>query len=83
MSARKGPQEPPIQQAVVPAVPREVVRSQKHSVTARRDEWGNKPSTVRALVLRNGKDGAMGTGELVSSKIHISGREKLDLLAGM
>ena len=41
-----------------------------------------RESTARALVLRNGKHGAMGTGELVAHG-RLSGREKLELLAGM
>ena len=41
-----------------------------------------KESTARALILRNGKHGAMGTGELVAQG-RMSGREKLELLAGM
>ncbi|KAH9979163.1 hypothetical protein BJV74DRAFT_858646 [Russula compacta] len=45
----------------------------------RLDENGRLPSTTRALVLRNGKQGAMGTGELMSLRKPI-GREKLDLL---
>ena len=69
--------------AVVPVGPREILSSRKHSTTNKRDEHGNKPSTVRALVLRNGKHGAMGTGEVVLSRIQMSGREKLDLLAGV
>ena len=40
-----------------------------------------KPSTTKALVLRNGKYGAMGTGELVLTS-KLGGREKLDLLSG-
>ena len=52
----------------------------KHHKT-RRDENGNKPTTARALVLRNGKHGAMGTGEVMLLN-KMSGREKLDLLAG-
>lgn len=51
----------------------------KHS--SRLDENGLLPSTSRALVLRNGKQGAMGTGELMSLRKPI-GREKLDLLGG-
>lgn len=47
----------------------------------KRDENGLKPSTSRALVLRNGKYGARGTGEVILAG-RISGREKLDLLAG-
>lgn len=47
----------------------------------RRDAEGRRPTTSKALVLRNGKYGAYGTGEvLLASKL--SGREKLDLLAG-
>lgn len=41
-----------------------------------------RPTTSRALVLRNGKYGIQGTGDLVLMS-KISGREKLDLLAGM
>jgi hypothetical protein len=48
---------------------------------SRLDENGLLPSTARALVLRNGKQGAMGTGELMSLRKPI-GREKLDLLGG-
>jgi hypothetical protein len=47
----------------------------------RLDENGLLPSTARALVLRNGKQGAMGTGELMSLRKPI-GREKLELLGG-
>lgn len=47
----------------------------------RLDANGLLPSTARALVLRNGKQGAMGTGELMSLRKPI-GREKLDLLGG-
>ncbi|GBE81159.1 hypothetical protein SCP_0308850 [Sparassis crispa] len=46
----------------------------------KRDENGDKPTTARALVLRNGKYGARGTGELMAMG-KMSGREKLDLLA--
>jgi hypothetical protein len=48
---------------------------------SRLDENGLLPSTARALVLRNGKQGAMGTGELMSLRKPV-GREKLDLLGG-
>ena len=41
----------------------------------------NRKTTERALVLRNGKHGAMGTGELVAVG-RMSGREKFDLLSG-
>jgi hypothetical protein len=47
----------------------------------KRDENGDKPTTARALVLRNGKYGARGTGE-VALVTKLLGREKLDLLAG-
>ena len=64
---------------------RDLVRVGPRHVSARhggrRNDDGQKPTTARALVLRNGKHGAMGTGELVLSN-KISGREKLDLLAG-
>lgn len=51
----------------------------KHA--GKRDADGRRPTTSKALVLRNGKHGAYGTGEvMLSSKL--SGREKLDLLAG-
>ena len=66
---------------LVPVGPREVVASKKHWAT-KRDEYGNKPTTVKALILRNGKNGSFGTGEVISTKIRMAGREKLDLLAG-
>ena len=51
----------------------------KHA--GKRDADGRRPTTSKALVLRNGKYGAHGTGEvMLPSKL--SGREKLDLLAG-
>ena len=78
------PTRPPAKPAVstsrelVPVGPREVFK--KHP-GRERDANGNKPLTARALVLRNGKYGAMGTGEVVLAS-RMSGREKLDLLAG-
>lgn len=48
---------------------------------SRLDENGLLPSTARALVLRTGKQGVMGTGELMSLRKPV-GREKLDLLGG-
>lgn len=48
---------------------------------SRLDENGLLPSTARAVVLRNGKQGYMGTGELMSLRKPI-GREKLELLGG-
>ncbi|KAJ7593978.1 hypothetical protein C8J56DRAFT_1012387 [Mycena floridula] len=59
--------------------PKEVVHSRKR----RLDKQGNPyilPTTSRALVLRNGKAGARGTGEVVLVS-KLTGREKLDLLA--
>jgi hypothetical protein len=53
----------------------------KNFWTGTRDKDGRKPTTTRALVLRNGKYGAMGTGEIVLLN-KMSGREKLELLAG-
>jgi hypothetical protein len=46
-----------------------------------RNEQGERPTTARALVLRNGKYGARGTGEVMLPN-KVTGREKLDLLAG-
>ena len=63
--------------ALVPTGPKEVFSKK----AVRRDEDGNKPLTARALVLRNGKHGSQGTGELVHMG-KMSGREKLELLAG-
>lgn len=63
---------------LVPVGPRGV---SVHKSSVKRDENGKRPTTSRALVLRNGKHGAMGTGE-VSAFGKLSGREKLDLLAG-
>lgn len=40
-----------------------------------------KETTTRALVLRNGKYGTRGTGEIMLAS-RMTGREKLDLLAG-
>jgi hypothetical protein len=47
----------------------------------KRDADGRRPTTSKALILRNGKYGAHGTGELMLAS-KLSGREKLDLLAG-
>lgn len=64
---------------LVPVGPRHV--STKVRNQTKRNENGDKPTTARALVLRNGKHGARGTGE-VMLVTKLSGREKLDLLAG-
>jgi hypothetical protein len=70
----------------VPSASKDLVHVGPRAVTAKRhgakrDEHGDKPLTARALVLRNGKHGARGTGEVMLIT-KISGREKLDLLAG-
>ncbi|KAH9942511.1 uncharacterized protein BXZ73DRAFT_88059 [Epithele typhae] len=71
--------KPPLSKSreLVPIGPREVFKSRQGR---QRDANGNKPLTARALVLRNGKHGAMGTGEMMIAS-RMSGREKLDLLA--
>ena len=46
-----------------------------------RESGPQRPTTARALVLRNGKHGAMGSGEIMSpNSTRISGREKLKIL---
>lgn len=65
--------------ALVPVGARHVATSNRQS---KRDENGDKPSTARALILRNGKHGARGTGELVPTFSKLLGREKFDLLYG-
>ena len=72
-----GPTIPSKRTDLVPVGSRQV--QVKHP--SRLDENGLLPSTARALVLRNGKQGAMGTGELMSLRKPI-GREKLELLGG-
>ena len=71
-----------------PSKSRELVRTGPKEVVVKTRHHGRKfdangllPTTSRALVLRNGKQGAMGSGEMVLSQ-KISGREKLELLAG-
>lgn len=73
----KAPTIPSTSRELVPTGPKHV--SRKHA--PKRDENGDKPTTARALVLRNGKYGARGTGEVVLVT-KLTGREKLDLLAG-
>ena len=64
---------------LVPVGPRHIVsKAQKLSGKWQPEE---KPTTSRALVLRNGKYGTRGTGEVMLMK-KMSGREKMDLLAG-
>jgi hypothetical protein len=77
VKAAKKPAGPSASRDIVPVGPRNV--SAKHQ--GKRDANGERPTTARALILRNGKHGARGTGELVVVS-RISGREKLDLLAG-
>ncbi|KAF8844311.1 hypothetical protein BDN67DRAFT_765829 [Paxillus ammoniavirescens] len=77
--SKKKPTQPPVLPAsrdLVPVGPRHV----QTKYQGKRDENGLKPSTSRALVLRNGKFGARGTGEIMLAG-RMSGREKLDLLA--
>lgn len=71
------PQHLPVTQELV-SVGSKHIQTKYHG---KRDEGGLKPSTSRALILRNGKYGARGTGEVILAG-RISGREKLDLLAG-
>lgn len=63
---------------LVPGGPRHVAGNARHGG---RNEGRKRPTTSRALILRNGKYGARGTGELMLMN-KLSGREKLDLLAG-
>jgi len=51
-----------------------------HASSARKS-LGQKPSTSRALILRNAKFGAVGSGEVQLFNKRIFGQEKLDLLA--
>lgn len=71
--------------STAPSKHREIITLGNRQLVARHssrlDENGLLPSTSRALVLRNGKQGAMGTGELMLLRKPI-GREKLDLLGG-
>lgn len=66
---------------LVPVGPRHISTKSAPKSQVKRDPNGERPSTARALVLRNGKHGARGTGELMAVA-KLSGREKLDLLAG-
>lgn len=67
---------------LVPVGPRHISTKSAPRSQAKRDPNGERPSTTRALVLRNGRHGARGTGELMAVT-KLSGREKLDLLAGV
>ena len=61
---------------------RELIRRGTQDVFSRGENASEKAvvsaSTLRALQLRNGKGGSFGTGEVM----RITGREKLELLAG-
>ena len=65
--------------AIVPTGPKDVWYD---APTPRRKQGGTKPSTERALVLRNGKEGINGSGEVIMFT-KLFGRETLELLAGM
>ena len=65
--------------ALVPVAPRHIVSKAPKSSGKWQPE--EKPTTSRALVLRNGKYGTRGTGEVMVMR-KMSGREKMDLLAG-
>ncbi|OAX37405.1 hypothetical protein K503DRAFT_850462 [Rhizopogon vinicolor AM-OR11-026] len=80
MSVKKPVKAPPVLSTSTDLVPvgSRHVQVSKHG--GKRDENGLKPSTSRALILRDGKYGARGTGELMLVS-RMSGREKLDLLA--
>ncbi|KIY44417.1 hypothetical protein FISHEDRAFT_30122, partial [Fistulina hepatica ATCC 64428] len=67
-----------------PSASRELIKKGPREIAAssrtKRNARGERPTTSRALVLRNGKYGARGTGEVMLTA-KLSGREKLDLLA--
>ena len=65
--------------AIVPTGPKDVWHD---GPTRRRKQGGRKSTTERALVLRDGKQGINGSGEVVIFT-KLFGREKLELLAGM
>ncbi|KAF7321790.1 hypothetical protein MKEN_00700800 [Mycena kentingensis (nom. inval.)] len=75
-SAKPDPKPSSDSKALVTVGDRHVVPSSRRS---KRNDDGQKPTTVKALVLRNGKFGARGTGEMVQVT-RLLGREKLDLL---
>ncbi|KAF9263366.1 hypothetical protein L218DRAFT_959393 [Marasmius fiardii PR-910] len=72
--ASQTPVKPSTSRDVVSTGPKEVVSSKKGGGPTIR------PTTERALVLRNGKYGARGTGEVALTG-KMTGSEKLDLLA--
>lgn len=63
---------------VVPVGKRDVFQN---AATKKSEAEKKKPSTTKALVLRDGKHGARGTGELMLQS-KLGGREKFDLLSG-
>jgi hypothetical protein len=81
MASKKKPVKTPVLSTSTDLVPvgARHVEVSKHG--GKRDANGLKPTTSRALILRNGKYGARGTEELMLVS-RMSGREKLDLLAG-
>jgi hypothetical protein len=64
---------------LIPIGPRVVFKNS--DTTKEKLKRPQKDTTTRALVLRNGKYGARGTGEIMLAS-RMMGREKLDLLAG-
>lgn len=77
MPPKKAAATPSTSNALVPVGARHLSAKRQ----PKRDENGDKPTTARALILRNGKHGARGTGEMMLVT-KLLGREKLDLLAG-
>jgi hypothetical protein len=78
------PTKPPASasKSLVPVGPRHVSRTAKGKRDQDEGALKEKASTTRALVLRNGKHGARGTGELMLMK-KMTGREKFELIAGV
>ncbi|KAL0068782.1 hypothetical protein AAF712_004111 [Marasmius tenuissimus] len=72
--APKSAAKPSTSRDIISTGPKEVVASKRTGGTTVR------PTTTKALVLRNGKYGARGTGE-VAVTTKMTGSEKLDLLA--
>ncbi|KAL0578301.1 hypothetical protein V5O48_003712, partial [Marasmius crinis-equi] len=72
--APKSAAKPSTSRDIISTGPKEVVSSKKSGGS------GPRPSTTKALILRNGKYGARGTGEVVLTS-KMTGSEKLDLLA--
>ena len=56
------------------------------ATTSSFESKARRPTTERALMLRRGKHGVLGTGEVsgksISADDKVSGREKLEILAG-